>query len=261
MGFTFGQNWLQFSEILDEARVKEAEASLVRLLGQDALRGRSFLDIGAGSGLFSIAAARLGASVVLAVDRDEQCLAAARHNVGRFLTAQQASTVDIRQGDILSGDGVSGSGADIVYAWGSLHHTGAMWRAIENAARCCRAEGQLVLAIYNRTKLSPFWLAAKRVYSAAPWPIETVMAAALCAPRMLVRLLRGVHPLRTDRGMSVWFDAVDWLGGLPYECATAEELRTFVERLGFVLVGSTLTRRSGCNEFTFVKRSARVSAA
>ena len=254
MSFTFGQNWLQFSELLDESRVEAAQASLLRLVGEGELPGRSFLDIGAGSGLFSIAAARLGATAVMAIDRDEQCLTAAQQNVRLFLNAEQASVVEIRRGDILSLEGFPSSGADVVYAWGSLHHTGAMWRAIENAARLCRTDGCLVLAIYNRTALSPFWLAAKRVYSAAPGPIESAMAAMLCAPRVMVRAVRGAHPFRTDRGMSVWYDAVDWLGGLPYECAKAEELTAFVERLGFSLVRNTLTRRSGCNEFTFRRR-------
>jgi 2-polyprenyl-6-hydroxyphenyl methylase/3-demethylubiquinone-9 3-methyltransferase len=261
MSFTFGQNWLQFSESLDEARLQDAEASLLHLVGEDGLRGRSFLDIGAGSGLFSIAAARLGAGTIVAIDRDEHCLWAARHNVKRFLTAEQAAAIDIVRGDILNTGSLPASDADVVYAWGSLHHTGSMWQAIENAAGCCRAGGYFVLAIYNRTKLSPFWLRAKRVYSAAPRPVEMAMAAALCAPRIIVRLLKGSHPFRTDRGMSVWFDAIDWLGGLPYEYATAAEVTAFIERLGFSRVRANLTTRSGCNEFTFVKNSSRVNAA
>jgi 2-polyprenyl-3-methyl-5-hydroxy-6-metoxy-1,4-benzoquinol methylase len=258
MAFTFGRNWLGFSAILDEARVGAAVESLRRLLGDDYVAGRSFVDIGAGSGLFSIAAARLGAQPVLAIDRDEQCLQASQQNVSRFLDAGRRSAVTIQRGDILRTETLPTAAADIVYAWGSLHHTGDMWRAIEHAAGLCKPGGHLVLAIYNRTNLSGFWLTAKRAYSVAPWPINTAMAALLCAPRAVVRLLKGSHPFRTDRGMSVWFDAVDWLGGLPYQCATAQEIQSFVERLGFSLVTSTLTRRSGCNEFSFLRDGSAV---
>src|SRR4051794_10525140 len=60
--FAFGQNWASYSTIIDEARVAEATRGLVRLLGEGGLAGKSFLDIGCGSGLHAVAAARLGAS-------------------------------------------------------------------------------------------------------------------------------------------------------------------------------------------------------
>jgi 2-polyprenyl-6-hydroxyphenyl methylase/3-demethylubiquinone-9 3-methyltransferase len=188
------------------------------------------------------------------LDRDELCLAAARKNAEHFLTPAEASSMDVRYGDILQPDTIRGIKGDVVYAWGSLHHTGEMWQAIQNTAGLCPSGGQLVLAIYNRTPLSPFWLKAKRLYAAAPSPIATLMAAALFGARATVRLAKGQHPFRTDRGMSVWYDAIDWLGGLPYECATADELTSFLQRLGFTEIRASLTRRSGCNEFAFQKQ-------
>src|SRR5207245_9112625 len=89
MQFTFGKNWLRFSEILDERRILEAEANLRALIGRPSLRGLSFADIGAGSGLFSIAAARLGARSIVAFDRDEQRLQAIRRNATPVLRTAQ----------------------------------------------------------------------------------------------------------------------------------------------------------------------------
>jgi 2-polyprenyl-3-methyl-5-hydroxy-6-metoxy-1,4-benzoquinol methylase len=255
MQFTFGKNWLRFSEILDERRILEAEANLRALIGRPSLRGLSFADIGAGSGLFSIAAARLGARSIVAFDRDEQCLQAIRRNARTFLTPAQTAGFDVRFGDVLRPDTLESTRADVVYAWGSLHHTGAMWRAIENASRLCEPDGQFVLAIYNRTLLSGFWVSVKRLYAATPSAVGVVMAAVLAGTRSAIRLLRGRHPLRTDRGMSVWYDAVDWLGGWPYECAAPEEMTRFVQALGFDLERTNVTRRSGCNEFAFRKRT------
>jgi 2-polyprenyl-6-hydroxyphenyl methylase/3-demethylubiquinone-9 3-methyltransferase len=256
MGFTFGENWTRFSRRIDEANVAEAEASLHRLIDMNLLRGCSLVDVGAGSGLFSIAAIRAGAARVVALDRDQQCLMAIEHNARRFLQPEETARLQVHPWDILHPVPFGEGPFDVVYAWGSLHHTGAMWQAIANAARLCREGGHLIIAIYNRTPASPFWLRIKRLYRGAPRPLEFGMAAALAVSRSVLRLVSGKHPIRTGRGMNVWHDAIDWLGGWPYECATAAEVTSGLARLGFSPVRARVTRRSGCNEFTFQKRSA-----
>jgi 2-polyprenyl-3-methyl-5-hydroxy-6-metoxy-1,4-benzoquinol methylase len=61
--FRFGDNWLDFARTLGPDQLTEAEKSLRRMLECDSLVGLSFLDIGSGSGLFSLAARKLGARV------------------------------------------------------------------------------------------------------------------------------------------------------------------------------------------------------
>src|SRR6516165_5570957 len=75
--FAFGKNWASYSKLVTDARVEEAVASLHRLAGGE-LSGMRFLDIGCGSGLHSLAALRLGAAEVVAVDIDADSVATTR---------------------------------------------------------------------------------------------------------------------------------------------------------------------------------------
>ncbi|MGC5014908.1 class I SAM-dependent methyltransferase [Streptosporangium sp. DT93] len=61
--FAFGRNWKSFVGLVDEDRIRRAVDSLRATLGVEDLAGRTFLDVGCGSGLFSLAAYRLGARV------------------------------------------------------------------------------------------------------------------------------------------------------------------------------------------------------
>src|SRR5271154_68122 len=74
--FAFGENWRRFLSVLDESRVASAEDSLRSMLEVSDLRGKTFVDVGCGSGLFSLAARRLGARVH-SFDYDPQSVACA----------------------------------------------------------------------------------------------------------------------------------------------------------------------------------------
>lgn len=253
MAFTFGQNWLAYSKTLDEQRVDDATASVAALLGVTSLEGRRLLDVGAGSGLFSIAALRLGAREVVAIDRDLDCLHAITTNAGRFLAPPQQARLRVQHADVLEAETLPVGPFDVVYAWGSLHHTGALWRAIDNVTRLCGPGGHLALAIYNRTAFMSQWHSLKRAYHAAPAFLRVGMVLALSLPRAVVRVARRRHPFRVERGMNVWYDSIDWLGGLPYEAATCQEVIRRIESLGFSTTLVRPTRRHGCNEFVFCR--------
>src|SRR3569832_2506992 len=61
--FEFGQNWSQFLSTVDDRRIADAQDSILKLLKRNSLQRLSFLDAVCGSGLFSLAASRLGAAV------------------------------------------------------------------------------------------------------------------------------------------------------------------------------------------------------
>lgn len=268
--FAFGENWKRFLATVDHRRVDRAIATLRESLKLDAtaelpLADQSFLDIGCGSGLFSLAASRLGATVT-SIDFDPQCIECTHELKSRFADAN--STWVVRRGDVLDESMMRTIGQhDVVYSWGVLHHTGQMESAIAMASRSVVDGGIFCIAIYNdQGGASRRWLTIKRCYAVLPEPLRPLWVVTIAGVYeikfALARLLSGRSPLpfadwrakRDDRGMSVWHDWVDWIGGLPFEVATPQRIiQPLIDR-GFKLIQlKTLTSGWGCNEYTFSK--------
>lgn len=254
IAFDFGENWKDFSrDVLDGGRLEAAAHSMAELVGAERIAGARVCDVGAGSGLFSIAAATLGAARVVGFDINEKAIAIAEENLRR-LAPDAAERVTFVRGSALDTPFVETLGRfDLVYAWGSLHHTGAMWQAIANAARLVEANGTLVLAIYNRHWTSPFWTGVKLLYNLSPRPLKAVLGGLFGgAIYLAVLAVTRSSPLKKERGMDFWYDVVDWLGGYPYEYAGIGEMKAGVEMMGFRLERTVPPRvPTGCNEFVF----------
>jgi len=267
--FAFGENWRLLVDGIDDARIHAAEASLRAGLGVDSLMGKRFLDAGCGSGLFSLAARRLGAEVV-SFDFDPASVSCARVLLERFRPGDGGWR--IAEGSVLDEQFLATLGEfDVVYSWGVLHHTGAMWSAIDRVAVRVAPGGTFWIALYNDQGLpSRFWLAVKKTYNAVPAflrpPIVWIAFARMWGPTLLRDVLRR-QPMRswreygrTGRGMSPWRDVVDWVGGLPFEVASPEAVVCSVGDLGFdLLTLDTRGRGYGCNEFIFARRGEGVA--
>src|SRR2546427_7827466 len=226
--FDFGANWQAFSaQRIDTQRLAHAVQSLQSLLQQETLQGLSFLDIGCGSGLFALAAYQLGAARVIGIDINPRCLAASEQNRDRFTPE---APITFLQASALVPESFQSLGSfDIVYAWGSLHHTGAMWDAIRNVAKQVALGGTLVLAIYNKHITSPIWKRTKWLYNRLPSFGQRLMAILFAGIVFVAKfLVTRRNPLDKERGMDFWYDVIDWIGGYPYEYALPQEVGTFV---------------------------------
>jgi 2-polyprenyl-3-methyl-5-hydroxy-6-metoxy-1,4-benzoquinol methylase len=266
--FEFGRNWARFIRFLDDARIREAEAHLTDFLERNSLEGQTFLDVGSGSGLASLAARRLGAAVT-SFDYDGDSVACTSELKCRYFSADDRWA--IHQGSVLDKAFLARLGKfDVVHAWGVVHHTGAMWQAMENLKCLVKPGGTLFIAVYNDCgAVSRWWLARKRRYQTMPamlrpiyvlyvWaPIEIRLLLGHLRSRQLGRYLDGVTQYSKGRGMSRMRDIIDWVGGYPYEFATLNEIARFYEADGFFVAKSKENSSYGCHQVVFHRNTNR----
>lgn len=253
--FSFGRNWRSFLKEINPQRMEMALRSLREITGKDDLSGERFIDVGSGSGVFSLCALRLGALAVTSIDIDPHSIACTRTLYAR---SGRPSHWRILRGSALNRDFINQVGqGSIVYSWGVLHHTGAMWEAIENAMRLVAPAGVLCLALYNYPNNPARHMQLKRFYNRLPEPLQPALAAAYAAARLrTVTFSQHRNPFtyvrdypKHSRGMSFWRDVVDWLGGLPCEFASEDEVQQFAARHGFRLEHVVVGTPGANNEY------------
>lgn len=262
--FQFGENWRRFLTYLDEERITEAERSLCSMLELREFVGKSFVDVGCGSGLFSLAAMRKGANRVHSFDIDPQSVACAQQL--KRLYFSEADNWTIQQGTVLDETYLTSLGKfDVVYSWGVLHHTGNMWLGLQNVAPLVAAGGKLFIAIYNDQDTQSFiWRAVKKRYNrSVAWRlIIKPIFGSYFVGRGLIKdvLISHKNPLtryreyKHSRGMDYFTDLRDWLGGYPFEVARPEVIFDFYRVKGYELAKlRTAGVGHGNNEFVFVK--------
>lgn len=260
--FAFGANWSEYAAKIDDAAVEQAEIGMRKLISRDRLKGARFLDIGCGSGLHALAASRLGAGEIVAIDIDPISV-----ETTRTVLADRGVAAAVRELSIFAPEIAELGQFDIVYSWGVLHHTGDMWTAIERAGSLVKPGGLCVIAIYHKTRLCSAWTIEKKFYAHAPKPLQAA-ARGIYVVALAARLfLTGINPVRYVseykklRGMDFYHDVHDWMGGYPYESATPAEIEAALARQGFTIEASFPSREgvgiglfgTGCSEYVFAK--------
>lgn len=260
--FEFGKNWLNYiHKNLTEENVEISKKHMLAVLGCEDLKGISFLDIGCGSGLHSFAAWRAGASFLHSFDYDANSVEATSYV--REKAGNPANWIVVEQGSVLDDVYIERLPQfDMVYSWGVLHHTGDVWHAVRNTASRVKPGGILYIALYSadvqKDPTPEFWLEVKRRYVSAGWLKRHYMDAWYVWRFMLHRRIRNLpaflkrmREYKKSRGMSLFTDVRDWLGGWPMEFVHDAEAVRFCEQLGFRKV-KMLTGEAN-TEFVFVK--------
>jgi len=258
--FAFGENWASYAKLIDRQRLDEARVALIRLLGEDGLRDRTMIDIGCGSGLHAAAAQTLGARSVLGIDIDPNSVGAAQQVFAALGTQDKCSA---RQCSVFEADKAGLGQFDVVYSWGVLHHTGAMYEALTRAAALTAPGGVFAFALYRKTRLCPLWTIEKRWYAKATPSMQRLAQRSYIAAMRAAFLFLGrdfaahVRSYKAKRGMDFEHDVHDWMGGYPYESIAPDEVAALMERLGFEHVrsftrpGGWAVFGSGCDEYVY----------
>lgn len=262
--FAFGENWKSFLSTVDAAEIDRSDEGMRSLFPGCALVGKTFLDIGCGSGLPALSAIRLGAAHVTCIDIDRHSVEAATSLLTRMTSSEKWSAA-IKSVFQLSPteDGLF----DVVHSWGVLHHTGNMWRAVDCASALVKPGGMLCIALYEKTMLCPAWKIEKRIYSRGSRRLQGVIRTLFIALNRFGARLAGndYDEMRRryteeNRGMDWEHDLHDWLGGYPYESASMAEVEDHLRRLGFRVLHRTGLGRtrhglwgSGCAEYVAIR--------
>lgn len=255
--FSFGKNWKNYAETINDTAIRIAREDIEDWLGIEGIDDKIVLDIGSGSGIHSLVFHQKGAKSLISFDYDIYSVETTKL---LWEKAGKPGNWQITQGSILDKTFLEQLGKfNIVYAWGVLHHTGSMWEAIENTLALVENNGFLFVSLYTKGPNYEKHLALKQQYNKA-FPLgKKVLEWKYILGMMKWRLKRRKNPFAwnetKERGMNVYYDIVDWLGGLPYEVASPTELIEFCQKFGFILIKIKELSEGGCSQYLFQKKS------
>ncbi len=254
--FSFGKNWQNLLKVIDEDSFKRSIKDLERWFsGRVELKGKDIIDIGSGSGIHSYMLHTMEPNKLFSFDYDPNSVAATK---SMWEKSGAPKNWTVQHGSVLDKKYMSGLGMyDLVYSWGVLHHTGSMWEAIKNASDLVKPGGYFLISIYQGVDTYAYDLALKKKYNGSSTLGKKYLEWSVYIwPMMKQRLKEKKNPFKWNekrmRGMDVYHDIVDWLGGLPYEVASDKQMIDFFTPLGFEMLEKDMSE--ACGTYLFKKK-------
>ena len=252
--FSFGKNWSNYSKNISNDDLESSIIGLKNLLPKDFNpTNKSFIDIGCGSGIHTIAASKLGFKNITSTDYDQDSVNTTIKNINKF----NLNNISVLKDDILNTN--IKNTFDVVYSWGVLHHTGNMQTAIINASKLVNDKGIYIIAIYKKTRFCPIWKFIKKIYN-INFLFKYILIMIYVPLITLISLLKN-KKLNLKRGMKITYDAIDWLGGYPYESSTKEDILKSLNNYNLIKIINDDPPflygilGSGCAEYIFKKEN------
>jgi len=135
----FGYEWHRYAEMRPEYEEQFRDWT-VHLQPED-WRGKTFLDVGCGTGRNSYWPMTYGAAGGKAIDVDDASLAVARRNLAPFpaMSVEKKSAYEIDESDAY----------DVVFSIGVIHHLQSPERAIAQMVRAAKPGGRVLIWVYG----------------------------------------------------------------------------------------------------------------
>jgi len=208
-------------------KYEESKEHLELFFTDTEIGGTSILDTGCGTGIFSTIFAVKGAKEVIGIDISEGSLRTADGLKEKFnlnnLRFQKENMLNLP---------FQNKSFDIVWAWGTVHHTTDPFLAIDELMRVLKDEGILLLAVYKKTSFTPVHEIIRKICIHMPkwtWiPISKCMAIILTP---FVFAFKKREKLR--KGESLDELILDWYFVPIRFHYTPEEIRKYLETQGF----------------------------
>ncbi len=220
----------KFYDVVWTEYIPEYEASEKHweiFFSEEEVQEKTVLDAGCGTGIFSIIFANKGARHVTGIDISEGSLQTAQTLKEKF----ELTNTEFQKQDMLALPFPEAS-FDIVWAWGTVHHTTDPFKAIAELIRVLKPSGSILLAVYKRTKLTFIHEIIRKTLLRTPkktWKILAKILGFFLAPVIFLFKKRE----KSRKGEKLEELIIDWYFVPIRHYYKPEEISTFLEERGF----------------------------
>jgi len=196
---------------------------------EEEVKDKTILDAGCGTGIFSIIFANKGASKVIGIDISEGSLKTAQRLKEKF----NLENAEFTKEDMVKLP-FEDETFDIVWAWGTVHHTTHPLKAISELIRVLKKGGSLLLAVYTRTKLTFIHEIIRRCLIRMPkksWKFLSKILAFSLAPVVFFFKKRE----KSRKGEKLEELILDWYFVPIRHYYMPDEIKSYLQKRGFVI--------------------------